>query len=204
MAESKSSEAGLFLMVDMPADEEIPSNPIELLFGDYYYAGAYADGEENYWSHLYMTAAEGEVMMGKDFSRDRKIVLYFYAATDGDFEVNVDDAGLSKECDGSDFGKYDFYNGTSMAAPAVTGTVALLASELRDADAATLANAVMPYVDESPELQGKAVSRRIAGSQQSNTACAKDRTGKGVCGQETDNDLRRISWQRFIGQGHYI
>ena len=130
--ESKSSEAGLFLMVDMPADEEIPSNPIELLFGDYYYTGAYVDGEENYWSHLYMTAAEGEVMMGKDFSRDRKIVLYFYAATDGDFEVNVDDAGLSKECDGSDFGKYDFYNGTSMAAPAVTGTVALLASELRD------------------------------------------------------------------------
>lgn len=156
--ESKSSEAGLFLMVDMPADEEIPSNPIELLFGDYYYTGAYVDGEENYWSHLYMTAAEGEVMMGKDFSRDRKIVLYFYAATDGDFEVNVDDAGLSKECDGSDFGKYDFYNGTSMAAPAVTGTVALLASELRDADAATLANAVMPYVDESPELQGKVLS----------------------------------------------
>ena len=156
--ESKSSEAGPFLMVDMPADEEIPSNPIELLFGDYYYTGAYVDGEENYWSHLYMTAAEGEVMMGKDFSRDRKIVLYFYAATDGDFEVNVDDAGLSKECDGSDFGKYDFYNGTSMAAPAVTGTVALLASELRDADAATLANAVMPYVDESPELQGKVLS----------------------------------------------
>ena len=45
-----------------------------------------------------------------------------------------------------------------MAAPAVTGTVALLASELRDADAATLANAVMPYVDESPELQGKVMS----------------------------------------------
>ncbi|MEI3502368.1 MAG: hypothetical protein V8Q42_01445 [Anaerovoracaceae bacterium] len=44
-------------MVDMPADEELPSNPLELLYGDYYYTGFYVDGEDNYWDHLNMTGS---------------------------------------------------------------------------------------------------------------------------------------------------
>lgn len=155
---SKSDISGIFLMVDMPAEDEIPADPEDILYGDYYYSGAYIGEAANYWDHLYMTAAGYEAEDDEDFSKDRKVVLYFYAAADGDYEVNIDDIGLSKECDGSDFGKYDFYNGTSMATPAVTGAVALLASELKDADAATLADTVMSYVDESAELQGKVVA----------------------------------------------
>lgn len=155
---SKNGVSGLFLMIDMPAEAELPSDPEDILYGDYYYTGVYTDGEENYWTHHYMTSAEAETMEGEEFSKERKMVLYFYAMTPGDYEINVDDMGISKECDGSDFGKYDFYNGTSMATPAVTGAVALLASELKNADAATLADMVMSYVDESSELQGKVVS----------------------------------------------
>ena len=155
---SKNDAAGIFLMVDMPADDEIPSSPLDLLFGDYDYTGSYVNGEDNYWSHQYLKAAQAEVSEDQSFSKDRKIVLYFYSEAAGDYEINIDDLGFSKECDDSAFGKYDFYNGTSMAAPAVSGAVALLASELKGADAATLADAVMSCVDESSEFQGKVVS----------------------------------------------
>ena len=155
---SKKDAAGVFLMVDMPADEELPSNPLELLYGDYYYTGFYVNGEDNYWDHLNMQAAGAEITEGGNFSKDRKTVLYFYSDVAGDYGINIDDFGLSKECDGSAFGKYDFFNGTSMATPAVTGAVALTAAELKNADASTLADTVMSYVDEADELKGKVVS----------------------------------------------
>lgn len=146
------------VILDMAADEEIPSNLDDLLDGDYDYSGVYFNGTENYWTHNSLTVAEEEAIYGQTINKERKVVLLFYAAASGDLSVNIDDFGISKACDGSEFGKYDFYNGTSMAAPAVTGAAALLASEMKGADASDLADTLLSYVDESSELQGKTAS----------------------------------------------
>ncbi|MEI3502367.1 MAG: hypothetical protein V8Q42_01440 [Anaerovoracaceae bacterium] len=70
-----------------------------------------------------------------------------------------------------------------MATPAVTGTVALTAAELKNADASTLANAVMSYVDESP------MSSRAKWYQEDRLISAgytdpapRIGTGKSICG----------------------
>lgn len=79
-------------------------------------------GFGNYWNHI--TGSIGKP--GK--SGERVIAVQLIAASNGDYTVYVDNVGVSKSnVEASEFGKYDYYNGTSMATPYVTGAVAAIA-----------------------------------------------------------------------------
>lgn len=108
-------------IADVDANEKIES--IDDLGEDYMYGGI--DGESNYWDHLYKTSSSGKT----DVPKDRKICVAVECNYDGDYSIDLDDFGLSADnAAESTFGKYDFYNGTSMAAPQVTAAVALVGS----------------------------------------------------------------------------
>jgi subtilisin family serine protease len=84
---------------------------------------------------------------------DRKLV--FKIRTDG-APVYIDDISVSKP-DVADyhFGKYDFYNGTSMATPYVTGAIALAKRANPDSEAEDLINMVRNTGREKTDLAGK-------------------------------------------------
>ena len=85
----------------------------------------------------------------------REIVILVYAADAGDFTVRLDDMGLSRQnlSDEKEFGKYDFMSGTSMAAPYISGAVALKNAELgQDIDAEVLVNETVSLAKDTPKL----------------------------------------------------
>lgn len=86
--------------------------------------GIYVYGKENYWNHMVYASADKIKKAG-----ERMHVFKLNIMKDGDYSLNFDDYGISKEnVLPTEFGQYDFYNGTSMATPYVTGAVALLKS----------------------------------------------------------------------------
>lgn len=89
-----------------------------------YFGGFYVYGKENYWSHLWYTNALKAKKAG-----ERMQVCKLTIDKDGEYTLYFDDYGFSKEnVESKEFGQYDFYNGTSMATPYVTGAVAVLKS----------------------------------------------------------------------------
>lgn len=119
-----------------------------------------AMGDENYWNHVYfeMTSA------GETDNQDREIVVQFIAVEDGTLDLKIDDFGTSKEnASSTEFGKYDFYNGTSMATPYTTGAGALIYAkcydELKGLDssqrAIELKNRVLSCSKKNEKLKGK-------------------------------------------------
>lgn len=113
------------------------------------------DGESNYWSHLSLGSGAKKNVSAV---QKRKLVLAIECGSgDGDIEVNFDDLGISKENVSSDqFGQYDFFNGTSMAAPQVTGAVALVKETMPEsATADQVVNKVLGAVNKVDALSGK-------------------------------------------------
>ena len=88
------------------------------------FAGARINENGNYWSHF------SEQISSKSKEDEQHVMMLCvnsYAA--GDVTVYVDNWGISKENVSPDkFGMYDYYNGTSMATPYVTGAVAAVAN----------------------------------------------------------------------------
>lgn len=77
-------------------------------------------GIGNYWSHIC-----GESMSEVQEPEERIMSIQLMAASDGDYTIYIDDIGISKaNVESVQFGKYDYYNGTSMAAPHITAAVA--------------------------------------------------------------------------------
>ncbi len=90
---------------------------------DYLYS-AYLMGNNNYWNSISSEMAErkeGEVCV---------IGLDVYCNMDGDFEIRLDNLAISDVNAPEEelLLKYDYFNGTSMAAPHVTGAMAALAA----------------------------------------------------------------------------
>lgn len=112
--------------------------------------------ENNYWSHC-------SGMIGKVKAGDKRaLAVQVYAAADGDYTVHLDNLGISKAgVDASAFGKYDYYNGTSMATPHVTGAVAAVANAYPDSDsepgefAKSVKSRILGSTRKSEVLQGK-------------------------------------------------
>lgn len=116
-------------------------------------AGSYID-EGNYWTHF-----SNEVSSNNKKEEKHALVLAIYAAVEGDYTVYVDDMGISRENVSADnFGKYDYYNGTSMAAPHVTGAVAAVANAYPDETALQIKARILGSVRKSESLKEKMVT----------------------------------------------
>lgn len=109
--------------------------------------GGYAG---NYWNHL-------TGMFANKISKEEKrgLVIQVMAAADGDYELYIDNLAISKnDVESSAFGKFDFYNGTSMAAPYVTGAVAAMSNAFPDEDAITLKGEILSCSRKMDSLKG--------------------------------------------------
>lgn len=124
-------------------------------------------GDPGYWSHITLSSLDEDdeeeydyedekksKNVDEDFddefeSNDRKLV--FEIETDS--TVYLDDVAISiTDPDYDAFGKYDFYNGTSMATPYVTGAVALVRNAYPDASTADVLNIVRNTGKHNEEL----------------------------------------------------
>lgn len=152
----ESGRRGVFLIADVPAGTKFSSGTdgfLELM--DYPCAGVYVSGESDDWTHLMMECADLQEHPGKD----RELVIVFIAGAKGEYNVYLDDIGLSSEdVEPSEFGKYDFYSGTSMAAPHVTGAVALEAAMNSKSTVEELIDNVLCCVKEEENLSDKVMT----------------------------------------------
>ena len=121
--------------------------------GEMSIAGVYIDGESSIWDHIQMALPADDdlgALIRKEMKKDdpqplqRDLVIMVYAYAAADYTIDIDDLGLSSEKRTEDLEQYDYMSGTSMAAPYISGALALKASELdgdeEKVDASTLIN----------------------------------------------------------------
>ena len=119
-----------------------------------YLAGNYTDMSANYWNHF---AASTETSFSD--GQERAIVLYLQNALEGDYSIYIDDVGISKaNVNSSQFGKYDYYNGTSMATPYVTGAIAAMANACPSMTALDIKGTLLNNVRKNNALADKVAS----------------------------------------------
>lgn len=135
--------------IEMPGDGRVEMTDAMVLMMEST-GGFYVD-KGNYWNHISGFAHEGEEEVKK-----YAIALSLIVSQDGDYEIYLDNLGVSKENVTSDkFGKYDYYNGTSMATPYVTGATALVAAAFPEEDALDRAERILGCTRKSSALSGK-------------------------------------------------
>lgn len=117
--------AGLVMVKDYKLDDDgqiadpltLEEAAVNMLSGTLPMVGV--NGEMNEWEHLFYPS--------RSITKNEKraVGISLIALADQDFTVFLDDTAVSKAGVSSEsFGKYDFYSGTSMAAPFVSGAVA--------------------------------------------------------------------------------
>ena len=113
-------------------------------------SGTFLD-KGNYWNHLSGLAVEE-----REEEQKRALAVTLSASVAGDYEIYLDNLGVSKENVAEEkFGKYDYYNGTSMAAPYVTGTAAALASAYPEDNIRDRRERILGCTRKANALQGK-------------------------------------------------
>ncbi|MBQ9517360.1 MAG: S8 family serine peptidase [Eubacterium sp.] len=122
----------------------------------------------NYWAHKTVDIdidpvdEDGEPLDTEyEKSTDRKLLFVFLTYAD-DTVVTIDDLAISKQgANADDFGKYDFYNGTSMATPYATGAAALIKNANPDASTLDIINMISNTGRYSAALEGKTRNAKV-------------------------------------------
>lgn len=115
--------------------------------------GVYID-KGNYWNHIsgFASGKHGE-------EKERAVAVSLIVSADGDYQIYLDNMGVSKEnMPSGQFGKYDYYNGTSMAAPHVTGAMAAIACAYPEEDALDRVARILGCVGKSDALKEKVLT----------------------------------------------
>ena len=128
--------------IDMSGLKDLYSNAL---------ASMYVLENGNYWSHF------SKQVSAKSKSDEQHTILFCVSAMDsGDYTIYVDNFGISKENVSPDeFGMYDYYNGTSMATPYVTGAVAAIANTYTGENAEQIRARVLGSTRNVESLKGK-------------------------------------------------
>ncbi|MCR5282582.1 MAG: S8 family serine peptidase, partial [Lachnospiraceae bacterium] len=87
----------------------------------------YLDENGDYWGHTDLESGQSP-----EIGENRQFLLALSCGAEGEFRIDMDDIGLSRQDlkDTSAFEKYDFYSGTSMATPFITGAIALKRAQM--------------------------------------------------------------------------
>lgn len=110
------------------------------------------DGDDS-WAHLDITNKSSWLD-----TTNRKLV--FYIETEG--TVAIDDLAIGFQgADEDDYGKYEFYPGTSMATPYVAGAVALISNVRPDLDAYGICRAIKNTGRTSLDFKGKTETGKV-------------------------------------------
>lgn len=135
-----------FYIADSTMEDGTYNEDKETLLG-----GTYAYGNNNYWNHF------SEQRTNKVTKEENRVVaLQLYINTAGDYTIHLDDLGISQSNIKSEkFGKYDFYNGTSMATPYVTGAVAAVANVYPNETTEQIKARILGSVRQADGLKGK-------------------------------------------------
>ncbi len=122
---------------------------------------AYSGQEEVYikgadWIHM-------QAPLSSKAKGERKLVFVLSCMVPGDYSLTFDNIGISKGAKGEEdtFGKYDFYSGTSMATPAVTGAAALLREKRSSLSATDTIDILNSSVAVDDSFAGKIASAGI-------------------------------------------
>ncbi len=117
---------------------------------------------DNFWEHMSYNrdvTSDSEFVYEKDTQRQIVLIVNAY---EKDTVVTIDDLAISNQsANEDDFGKFDFYNGTSMATPYAVGAYALLSRAYPNASTLDLINMLKNTGRISNALEGKTQNNRI-------------------------------------------
>lgn len=146
---------------DIPASVDISKLSFEDLVMDYCNVfSTYFYEDQRYWEH-YFFDYDVKHLDEYEKSTQRQLVFVIISYKTGT-EFYIDDLAISKQgADSKDFGKYDFYNGTSMATPYAAGASALVSLANPDASAIEVINMIKNTGRRYDYLQDKVESSRV-------------------------------------------
>lgn len=155
---SSATENFMCSVYNLPADADIMKD-IDDLLPDLELESAGND----YWQHIFYDVDVDEEVSVFDYEKSAQRQLVFLVATQNEsFKLNIDDFAVSKQgVDTKDFGRYDFYNGTSMATPYAAGAYALIGNAYPEATTAEKVNILKNTGRHSDSLAGYTETEKI-------------------------------------------
>lgn len=134
-----------YSVYDLPADTKIDSSTVAKVIEDNESIADLMSDKGDDWVHVFI---DYDIEPFTDFgiykkAKDRILLFEFISYSDNSW-FKIDDLAVSKQdVNADEFGKYDFYSGTSMATPYVSGAISLVRQVLgKDANIKDVINVV--------------------------------------------------------------